>query len=483
LQINVRNFIEGRLRDMRGELLAKHCPRDGRLLYHLGKGDVGDVEDAVDSARRAFEDGRWSKLSIGRRKDALYRLAGLLEEHREELALLESLDVGKPITDSLSSDVPAAVALLKFNAEAADKLYGKVYGADQTSLSYELRRPLGVVAAIVGWNFPLVLAATKIAPALVTGNCVILKPSEVTSLSAARLAQLAIEAGVPPGVFNVIHGDGWIGDALARHNGVDLVTFTGSTQTGKQLLIASGQSNMKRLILECGGKAPNIVFDDSPNLESIADSIVRRMFWNQGQVCTASSRLLIQRGIKQELLPILIRKCAALGMGDPLDPKTKFGAVVSQAHKQKLLSYVAVGKRDGASVAYQSAVEPPCKDGSYVAPVIFDHVLPTHAIAQEEIFGPVVSVIDFQDEREAIEIANGTMYGLSAVLWTTDMGRGHRVSQGIHAGWIIVNATGSPLGGGYHLAVGGHKQSGIGFEGGADGLEAYMSKTAVQYFV
>jgi acyl-CoA reductase-like NAD-dependent aldehyde dehydrogenase len=441
-----------------------------------------DVHEAVTVTRRAFDDGRWSKLATARRKEVLFRLAELITQNREELALLESLDVGKPIRDAYEYDVPAAVAAIKESAEGADKLYGKVYGCDQSSLSYELRRPIGVVAGIVGWNFPLLLAASKIGPALATGNCLILKPSEWTSFSAARVAELAVEAGVPEGVLNVIHGDGDIGAAIALHPDIDLVSFTGSTRTGKKLLIAAGQSNMKRLILECGGKAPNIVFDDSPDLEALADVIVHGMFWNQGEVCTASSRVLVHEPIREHLLPILIRKASSVKVGDPLDPQTKFGAVVSREHRQKVLDYIDSGINEGALLAYRSDSTAPFEGGFYVSPVIFDQVTSAHKIAQEEIFGPVVPVISFRDEEEAIRIANSTIYGLSAVLWTRDLGRAHRVAQGISAGWVVVNATGKPAGGATGIPVGGHKQSGLGTEGGLDGMEAYVLKTAVQHF-
>jgi acyl-CoA reductase-like NAD-dependent aldehyde dehydrogenase len=484
LKLQVRNFIAGRwVPGSGGEMLEKYAPRDGKLLVSFGAGQASDAEEAVVTARRAFEDGRWSKLSVERRKEVLYKLAALMQERREELALLECLDVGKPISDALNIDVPMAAAAIRYSAEGADKLYGKVFGVDPSSLSYELRRPMGVVAGIVGWNFPLVLAASKVGPALATGNCLVLKPSELTSLSAGRMAELALEAGVPEGVLNVVHGGGAIGAALAQHNDVDLVSFTGSSQTGKKLMIAAGQSNMKRLILECGGKAPNIVFDDSPDLETIADAIVARMFWNQGQVCTASSRLLIQQDIKDRLLPILIERSAELGMGDPLNSHTKFGAVVSEGHRQKVLGYIDNGRKEGARIAYQSDAKAPFEAGFYVAPVIFDQVSARQKIAQEEIFGPVVSVIGFRNEDEAIDIANNTIYGLSAILWTTDMGRAHRMSQAIRAGWIVVNATGKALGGAEGITVGGHKQSGIGAEGGLEGMEAYLSKTTVQYFV
>jgi acyl-CoA reductase-like NAD-dependent aldehyde dehydrogenase len=481
----VCNFINGhRSREPGGATLDKFSPRDGSLLVQFGAGLVQEADDAVANCREAIEDGRWANQAVQRRKAVLHQLASLVEQHREELALLESLDVGKPITDALEFDVPAAAAKIRYSAEAADKLNTLVYGVNKSNLSYELRRPMGVVAGIVGWNFPLLLAATKVGPVLATGNSLVLKPSEFTPLSAARLAELALEAGVPAGVFNVIHGGAQLGAALAQHTDVDLLTFTGSSQTGKKLLIAAGQSNMKRLLLECGGKAPNIVFDDCPDPDLAADAVLRRAFWNQGEVCSAGSRLLIHERFKDEFLPLIVRKAAALGVGDPLDPATRFGALVTRAHRDKVFAYIESGEREGAHIAYRSHAAAPFEGGFYVPPVIFDQVTPVQRIAQEEIFGPVLSVITFRDEREAIRIANSTIYGLSATVWTQDLGRAHRMTQGIKAGLIVVNATASPAGGGEEtLSIGGHKQSGIGTEGGLDGLEAYMSRTAVQLFV
>jgi acyl-CoA reductase-like NAD-dependent aldehyde dehydrogenase len=485
ITINPRNLIEGRWSTIGGTGHDKRAPRDGKTICRIGDGDVHEVERAVVSARRAFEEGRWSSLPLRSRQDILYKLATLIERHCEELALLESMDVGKPIGDALRFDVPAAAGIIKASAESADKVFGKVFSTDQSNLSYQLRRPIGVVAGIVGWNFPLVLAAGKVGPVLATGNSLVLKPSELTSFSAGRLAELALEAGVPAGVFNVVHGGPAIGDALAHHRNVDLVTFTGSTRTGKSLLIASGNSNMKRLLLECGGKAPNIVFEDSPDLNAVADAVVARAFWNQGQVCTASSRLLVQSSIKEYLMPLILERVAGLLPGDPLQPDTKFGAVVSEHHKEKVLKYVSLGEREGARKLYQSAIRGPYDEGFYVAPVIFDNVSPQQQIAREEIFGPVLSVLTFSTEKEAIRLANDTIYGLSAILWTKDLGRAHRTSQGIKAGWITVNATATPTGGPAEgvLSVGGLKESGLGTEGGIEGLEAYMSTTAVQFFV
>lgn len=484
LKPRVRNLIGGSWREGGGGALEKFSARDGQLLYTLGAGDPQDVEETVRSARRAFDDGRWSRLPVQNRKEVLHKLASLIEAHREEVALLESLDVGKPIRDALGSDVPVAASIIRFNAEAADKIGGKVFGADHTSLSYQLIRPIGVVAAIIGWNFPVVLAAQKIGPILATGNSLILKPSELTSLSAVRLAELALEAGVPEGVFNVISGAPGVGAALAQHRAIDATSFTGSTETGKKLMIAAGQSNMKRLVLECGGKAPSIVFDDGPDLEGVADAIVARAYWNLGQVCTASSRLLVQQSIKEALMPLIVKRVAALSPGDPLKPDTQFGAVVSQGHQQKVMSYIDSGQQEGAKILYRSSAIAPHQNGFYVRPVVFDDVIPQHNIAREEIFGPVLSVLTFRDEEEAIRIANDTIYGLSAIVWTRSFGRGHRVAQGLKAGWISINTTDKPRGGpgvGV-LSIGGQKQSGLAAEGGIEGLEDYVTKTAVQVF-
>jgi acyl-CoA reductase-like NAD-dependent aldehyde dehydrogenase len=483
--LKVHNLIGGCCSAGSGKTVDKRSPRDGRALYGFGGADKRDVGEAVTNARLAFEDGRWSTIGVQHRKNVLHRLATLLEEHREELALLECLDVGKPISDALNGDVPAAAAILRFNAEAADKFYGSVFCADRANLSYQLHRPIGVVGGIVGWNFPLVLAAAKVGPVLAAGNCLILKPSELTSLSAVRLGELALEAGVPEGVLNVVNGDPSVGAELAHHHDVDLVTFTGSTHTGKKLLVASGQSNMKRLVLECGGKTPNIVFADCPDLNAVAGAVVRRAFWNQGQVCTASSRLLVQEEIKDQLLKLIVEKTAAMQIGDPLKSETKFGALVSEAHRQKVLNYIAGAEKSSARLLYRSVSPAPVQGGYYIPPVIFDHVLPDQPIAREEIFGPVLSVISFREEEDAVRIANGTIYGLSAILWTKDIGRAHRMSQKIKAGWIIVNATVSPVAGIGEgvVPLGGHKESGLGVEGGLEGLECYVSKTAVQVFV
>lgn len=484
LEFATRDFVAGKWSFPKIGSIEKFSPRDGSLLCCFGEPSSQEIDQVVGLTRRAFDDGRWSRMPVQRRKDILYRLASLIEHHAEELALRECLDVGKPISDALYFDVPAAAACIRFSAEASDKCYGKVFAVDQTSLSYDLLRPVGIVGAIVGWNFPLHLAAQKIGPILATGNALVLKPSELTSFSASRVAELAIEAGVPEGVFNVINGGAQVGAALARHQEIDCLSFTGSTQTGKRVLTASGESNMKRLVLECGGKTPNIVFDDCPDINAVADAVVASAFRNQGQVCVASSRLLVQENIKSEVLEAIIQRTSKISIGDPLQASTQFGALVSRAHKSKVLNYIASAAGEGAKLAYQGSDTPPFEGGFYVPPTIFDRVSPQQRIAQEEIFGPVLSVITFRDEMEAIRIANGTIYGLCTVLWTRDPGRAHRVSQSIDAGMIIVNSAMRASGGPSDdvLSVGGHKQSGVGVEGGVDGLNAYLRRSAVQIF-
>ena len=485
--LSVRNFINGCHTDIRpgDSIISKHSPRDGRLLYEFSSGSGNDVKDAVANARGALEDGRWSELSLQQRKTVLQAWANLVETHQEELALLDCLDVGKPITSALNFDLPFAAATLRNCAENMDKLFSPS-GSDGGMMAYQLRKPIGVVGSIIGWNFPLWMAAIKAAPALAMGNSLVLKPSEFTPLSATRLAELAIEAGVPPGVFNVVHGNGsTVGAALAHHPDIDLLSFTGSSATGKKMLLAAGQSNMKRLMLECGGKSPYIVFDDCPaDLDFIAADVVETAFHNQGEWCSAGSRLLIQDSIKDKLLPKIIELAAELKPRDPLDPDSNFGPLINEPHLQKVLAYIDSGQQEGAKLILggqrvQVDTGDTDSQGYYLEPAIFDQVNPQQKIAQEEIFGPVLSVITFKDEAEAIQIANNTCYGLAAYAATENLGRAQRLAQRLNAGHLSIVGTSSFSGGGVELGLEPQKQSGFGHESGMAGLAAYTVSTSV----
>lgn len=485
--LTIRNFIDGKVSKGGGKsIISKFSPRNGTLLYELPEGALEDVNLAVEVARRSFVEGLWSKSSVQERKKVLTKLADIMEEHSYELALLESLDVGKPISEALAVDVPMAIGTIRYNAEAIDKMYGKTTSPDPRCMTYQTRRPIGVVAAIVGWNFPLGLAAMKVGPALAMGNSLVLKPSEVTSLSARRFAELALEAGLPPGVFNVVNGSGInIGSALSLHNDIDLLSFTGSTQTGKQLMVAAGQSNMKRLLLECGGKSPHIVFDDCDDLDGIADMVVGKAFWNQGEVCTASSRLLIQAGIKAELTQKIITRAQQIKPEDPLLATTRLGPLVSRSHLNKVTDYIEIGKKEGARLCCGGNRVLSETGGYFLEPAIFDEVSADHTIAKEEIFGPVLSVMSFADEHEALAIANSTIFGLDAVVCTKNIGRAQYLARNLDAAMVTIHATPNPSSGPGISTVFGEpqKQSGIGRDFGVEGLESYsVSNSVIAYF-
>ena len=487
LNLRVRNFIDGCYTDIStGEcMIDKHSPRDGSLLYQLGSGTFDDVNNAVKNSQEAFDDGRWRSLPMSQRQAVLRKLADLVEAHQEELALYECLDVGKPITQALNGDIPTVANHLRTSADMADKLLAPS-GADGTNFSFQLRKPIGVVGAIIGWNYPLSLAATKVGPALVMGNSLVLKPSEFTSLSAGRLAELAVEAGVPPGVLNAVHGAGkTVGCALSKHHDVGLLTFTGSSATGKQLMIAAGQSNMKQVILECGGKSPYLVFEDCPeDLDFIAADIVTTAFANQGALCSSSTRLLVQETLLEKLLPMIVAESEKLTPQDPLNPDTSFGAIINEAHLNKVLAYIESGKQEGANlITGGNRIEVTTSEGAnsgyYIRPAIFTEVDPQQKIAQEEIFGPVLSVFTFKDEAEAIQLANNSCYGLAAYAATTSLSRAHRLTQNLDAGLIIILGTSAPGLGEVELGVEPHRESGLGTEFGLAGLAAYTISSAV----
>ena len=507
LDLRIRNVIDGRYVENQNEtqampvqnnlpsdnqVITKHSPRDGRLLYTLAAGTEADINQAVANAKDSFEDGRWRKRPVGERKAILEKLADLVEANREELALYESLDVGKPISKALQQDIPRTIATLRHNAEGATQLLSSA-GMDGTTFAYQLRKPVGVVGAIIGWNFPLRLASSKVGPALAMGNSLVLKPSEYSSLSASRLAALALEAGVPPGVFNVVHGAGTtVGVALAHHPDINLLTFTGSSATGKQIMIAAGQSNMKRLMLECGGKSPYLVFDDCPDdLDAIAADIVATAFPNQGALCVAGSRVLIQDSIKDKLLPKILEQAAKITPQDPLNPSTTFGAIINEEHLNKVLAYIESAQQEGAQLLCGGKrVHVDIQDseggesaGSYIEPTIFDQVKPQQTIAQEEIFGPVLCVFTFKDEAEAVALANNTCFGLAAYVATENLSRAHRLVQTLDAGAVIVIGTSGSPSGGINIGAEGHKESGFGFEGGIDGLASYTVTTSAHMLI
>jgi 4-guanidinobutyraldehyde dehydrogenase / NAD-dependent aldehyde dehydrogenase len=435
-------------------------PIDGRVIAKVAAGDAPDVDAAVASGRRAFEGGDWSRAAPKHRKQLLLRFAELLRAHRDELALAETLDMGKPIADSLAVDVPSTANCIQWFAEAVDKIYDEVAPTGHQSLALITREPLGVVGAIVPWNFPMIMAAWKLGPILAAGNSVVLKPSEKSPLSALRMAELAVEAGLPPGVFNVVTGFGHTaGKALASHMDVDGIAFTGSTPTGKLIMGYAAQSNLKRVSLECGGKSPNIVMADCADVERAARAAAYAIFFNQGEMCSAGSRLVVHESLKDQMLEVIGRVGRELAPGDPLDPATKLGAIVDAGQMQRVLEYIEAGTKEGARLAFGGAQARQGSGGCYVEPTAFDGVRPAMRIAREEIFGPVLATITFRDEAEAIAIANDTAYGLAAAVWTQDLNTAHRMSRAIRAGMVYVNCYDADD---ITVPFGGYRQSGMG---------------------
>src|SRR5580698_1709350 len=472
LELRTQAFSDGRYRDAAsGATFDCINPATGKLLARVAAGDQEDIDRAVTSARAAFRKGVWANLAPAKRKKVLLRFAATILEHAEELALLETLDMGKPITNSLKGDVPGAAACVRWYAEALDKVYDEVAPTGPGALAFVTREPLGVVGAIVPWNYPLLMAAWKFAPILASGNSLVLKPSEKSPLTAIRVAQLAVEAGIPPGVFNVVPGFGQTaGKALALHMDVDCIAFTGSTATGKTIMQYAGQSNLKRVSLECGGKSPNIVMADYPDLDKAATAAAYAIFYNQGEVCSAGSRLLLQEGIKDAVL----EKVQAIGRtmqpGDPLDPATRLGAIVDETQMKRVLGYIDSGRRDGAHLRFGGRRVREDSGGYFVEPTVFEDVRPAMAIAREEIFGPVLSAITFKTVDEAIEIANDVVYGLASAIWTRDITTAHRVARAIRAGTVYINCYDADD---ITVPFGGFKQSGMGRDKSLHALEKY----------
>ncbi len=423
------------------------------------------------AARRAFDDRRWSDQSPADRKRVLLRLADLIRANRDELALLESLDVGKPIRDTLSVDVPSCAKTIQWYAETIDKVYGEVGPTGPGALSLVTREPIGVVAAIVPWNYPLIITAWKLGAALATGNSVVLKPASQSPLSALRLAELAVEAGLPDGVLNVVTGPGAvIGDALARHPGVDKIAFTGSTEVGRSLLRAIGETDVKAVSLELGGKSPQVVLADVADVEAAASTIGWGIFYNSGQTCNAGSRLIVHRSVREALVEGIADLGRRLAPGEPLDPATQLGSMVDERQLDKVLGYVDLGRQEGASVVAGGERVRAETGGFYVPPTILDGVSNDWRVAREEIFGPVLTVTEFDDEAEALRLANDTPYGLAAGIWTRDLNRAHRLSRAIRAGVVWVNTFDTAD---ITVPFGGFKQSGFGRDKGLAALDGY----------
>nr|WP_267963329.1 aldehyde dehydrogenase [Halomonas sp. MCCC 1A11062] len=457
-----------------GDTFESRNPATGELLAQVASCDEPDAARAAAVARRAFADGAWSRLAPGKRKKTLLRLADLMEANKHELALIDTLDMGKPISSSLG-DMNGAIACIRYQAECIDKLYGEVAPTGDETLALVLREPIGVVAAIVPWNFPLMMTAWKIAPALAAGNSVILKPSEKSPLSALRLAQLAKEAGIPRGVFQVLPGFGHtVGKALALSMEVDCLAFTGSTAVGKQLMQYAGQSNLKRVYLECGGKSPNIVFADCKDLDQVASHAAAAIFHNQGEVCIAGSRLLVENTIRDDFVERVLKAAENMQPGDPLDPESFMGAIVDEAQHRRILDYIRQGVEEGARLRTGGkAIDGP---GLFIPPTVFDGVTPQMTIGREEIFGPVLAVFGFDTEEEAVAMANDTPYGLAAGLWSQDIDRIMRVTRRLQSGQVFVNNW---AGGDQTMPFGGVKQSGNGRDKSLHSLEEYSELKSV----
>jgi 4-guanidinobutyraldehyde dehydrogenase / NAD-dependent aldehyde dehydrogenase len=466
-------FINGRYVDAAsGKTFDCVNPATGRVLTKIAAGDQEDVDRAVKAARAAFEKGHWSRMAPAQRKKRLQKFADLIDKHSTELALLETLDMGKPIRDSSAIDIPLSAGCIRWYAEAIDKIYDEIAPTGPEAVAMIRREPVGVVAAVVPWNFPLLMASWKIGPVLAAGNSIIVKPAEQSPLTVIRIAELAAEAEIPEGVFNVVPGFGeTAGQAIGRHNDIDAVTFTGSGEVGKLFLRYAGESNMKRVSLECGGKTPNIVLADAPDLDAAATAAAWGIFFNQGEVCNAGSRLIVEEPVKDAVLEKVMQVGKKLQPGDPLDPKTRMGAIVDETQMQRILGYIEHGKKEGAKLRMGGGrVKPANANGYFVEPTVFDEVDNKMKIAQEEIFGPVLTVLTFKDEEEAAEVANATVFGLAAAVWTKDIARAVRVAKRIKSGMVWVNTYGKLFPAG---EMGGYKQSGIGRQYGLEGLWEY----------
>ena len=463
------SHIDGSFHKGHGPELVTTNPATGEVLATFAMANGEDVDLAVRKARDAFDQGVWSRLHPSERKDVLIRLAKLIKRNRHQMAVMESLDSGKPIQDCAQIDIPETINTIIWHAESIDKIYDDTAPVGDDAMAMIVREPLGVVACVLPWNFPLLMLAWKLGPALAAGNSLIIKPAEQTPLTALYLAQLAAEAGVPRGVLQVLVGDGpATGEPLGRHMDIDMVSFTGSTETGKRFLRYAADSNMKQVTLECGGKNPAIVMQDAENLEAIASHIANGAFWNLGQNCSATSRVIVHKDIKEALVEKLTHHIKEWRQGDPLNPAHRLGVLIDQEHQAKVQSYIDRADKEGVPVLAKSTVEA-------VAPIIYDVTDPQHFLAKEEVFGPVLAIITVKSFDEAMLIANQTDYGLAASLFTSNIKQALRGARTLKAGTVTVNSYGE---GDVTTPFGGYKQSGFG--GRDNGLAAHDQFTQIK---
>ncbi|WP_374488789.1 aldehyde dehydrogenase [Zoogloea sp.] len=450
-------FIDGAfVPAVSGETFQTLNPATGQVLTRIAACDRRDVDIAVAKAKAAFEDGRWSRRTPAERKAALLRFADSLELHLQELAVLESLDSGKPIRECVNTDVPEAIHTIRWHAELIDKIYDHTAPVGADTVALVVREAIGVVGLVLPWNFPLLMLAWKIGPALAAGCSVIVKPAKETTLSTLRVAELASEAGIPPGVFNVLPGGGAeVGEPLGLHMDVSMVSFTGSTETGRRFLRYAADSNLKRVVLECGGKNPAVVMKDVDDLDEVAQHIVNGAFWNMGENCSASSRLIVHADIKEALLERIGQHIKAWKMGDPLNPDHRLGALVSSAHFEKVRTYLEQAGAEALKVVFGGHTE----GDAFVQPTVVDGVSPDSRLFREEIFGPILSVTTFRDTEEAIALANDSVYGLAAAVYTNRLSTAFRLAREIRAGVVTVNCFGE---GDITTPFGGYKESGFG---------------------
>jgi len=465
-------FIDGeRVGALSAETFVDTSPRDGAVLAEVASCGDEDVDRAVRAARAAFEDGRWAGRTPRQRKAVLLRFAELIRQHTEELALVETLDVGKPITESVRVDVGGAAACIQYFAELADKLFGEVAPMGPKVHATVTREPVGVVGCVIPWNYPMLIASWKLGPALVCGNSVVLKPAEQAPLSSIRLAELAVEAGLPAGVLNVVPGDGPVtGQALGRHMDVDKVAFTGSTEVGKLFLTYAGESNMKMVSLECGGKSPHIVLSDAPDLNAAAEAVAWGIFYNQGESCSAGSRLLVDCEVRDQVVGRVLEMVGEFQPADPLDPSTRLGAVIDRVQLERIAGYVDAARGEGAAVLAGGSTAREESGGTYYDPTVVSSVNTSMRIAREEVFGPVLAVLEVDGADDALRVAADTIYGLAAAVWTRDVSTAHRLAGALRAGTVWVNTYDAAD---VALPFGGFRQSGFGRDKSVHAIDGY----------